>query len=152
MIAPRVSNSLPRRPTSGDLLHWLKQSDLSVYKHDMQRALERLAFIPEDVRSMTAKMWLDTLSLPNFGVALHFVWTVHLSEVSEHVKNEFIVSLEKLDDTDVCQWLRSENLFSLAGLFHKQGVTGKAVVALQPTDLTDMGFTDRKESENFFKA
>ena len=97
-------------------------------------------------------MLLDELSLPDFGTALHMLWALHLSEVSDIDKHSLTVSLEKLDEKDIAQWLESENLLTLSGLFVEQGMTGKAVVVLQAKDLTDMGFTDSKEIESFFKA
>ena len=147
-----VSSSLPARPTADELLSWLDKSDFSTYKDEMQSALERQVLIAEDIRSMTAKMLLDELSLPNFGTALHMLWALHLSEVSDNDKHSLSVSLAKLDEKDIAQWLESENLLTLSGLFVEQGMTGKAVVVLQAKDLTDMGFTDFKEIESFFKA
>ena len=96
-----VSSSLSARPTADELLSWLDKSDLSMYKDEVQSALERQGLIAEDIRSMTAKMLLDELSLPNFGTALHIVWTLHLSEVSDNDKSSLTVSLEKLDENDI---------------------------------------------------
>ena len=87
--------------------------------------------------------------MPNFGVALNFIWEMFLSDSKEAGGNP---STALMDDIAVSAWLETENLNELALLFLTNGVTGKGVAVMQPTDMMDMGVTDSAEIMGFQKA